>query len=203
MKRIALLGILALILCAGVAVADTHTLSVGSSFSLIHSADGSLVGGGSISPSSLDGNNLPYLYCVDFGRTIYAPGEYNATAVTNNGTIFGSGVANAANVAFLLQEYADDQTVNSAALQAAIWHVIFGFSISETDNLPDMVTEYKKYVTDVGRGDVSLFSWISPQRIGSTIQYQGQVTRVPEPSLVLLLGIGLGAVTLLARRYKA
>src|SRR6266853_4475116 len=61
--------------------------------------------GGDITPASLDGMPLPFMYCVDASRDIFVPGTYAAT-VTSNGTIHGTAVAHADQVAWLLGQYA-------------------------------------------------------------------------------------------------
>src|SRR6266446_10545668 len=84
--------------------------------------------GGDITPASLDGMPLPFMYCVDASRDIFVPGTYAAT-VTSNGTIHGTAVSHADQVAWLLGQYATDASGNAtktAALQAAIWEVMYG-----------------------------------------------------------------------------
>jgi hypothetical protein len=183
------------------------TLTVGSDYNTIylldqHNQNPFSEGGGSIS-ATLNGQQLPFLYCVDISTVIYVPGTYS-TSINNGGQIHGKTVDNAAQVAYLIETYAygvssKDQ---SAALQAAIWHVIYGFNLDASKSSAATIEAYSTYTTNIGTGDISLLAWITPTSADGKTQYQGQVTMVPEPSLILLLGLGLGSVGLAARKYK-
>ena len=149
--------------------------------------------GGDITPASLDGTPLPFMYCVDASRDIFVPGTYAAT-VTSNGTIHGTAVAHADQVAWLLGQYATDASGNAtktAALQAAIWEVMYGNQFT-LHSPTAVVIQEALYLTHVGTAPVSNYTWISP--VSGTTLMQGQVTRVPEPSGTLLLGLALSGV---------
>ena len=189
---------------AGTLRADT--LSVGGNFQgFSWTLDGSTLTntGGSIDQSYLDNRALPFLYCIDITTEIYVPGDYNQTYVTNNGTIHGNPVNNAGQVAWLVNTYgfAAGQSTNGAggfnpkvaALQAAIWSVIYDgedgrshFVLTDTR----FVTQYDSIMASLGSNTDPLGSvlWITPKDAG--VEYQGLVS-VPEPNLIILLGLGL------------
>ncbi len=69
---------------------------------------------------------------MDLYTDIYVPGDYNNTIVTNNGAVNGNNVNNAGAVAWLLDEFAHSDIGNTngqVALQAAIWHEIYGVGL--------------------------------------------------------------------------
>ncbi len=205
MRRLFLFAVV-LTIMIGAGSAYAGELQVGSNFNWIwidrDSNKNVQEGAGSIHLSYLDGVLLPYLYCVDIDRTIYVPGTYDYT-VTNSGIVHGAPVNNAEEVAYLLATYGSDagnDPIKSAALQAAIWHVMYNFDLGDDSRNDPLRDYYNIYITNVGQGDVSQFTWISP--VSGSTKYQGLVTRVPEPTLILLLGIGLAAVTMAASRIK-
>ncbi len=80
-----------------------------------------------------------------------------------------------------------------AALQAAIWSVIYDgkdgrsyFVLTDTR----FVTQYDSIMASLGSNTDPLGSvlWITPKDAG--VEYQGLVS-VPEPNLIILLGLGL------------
>jgi len=149
--------------------------------------------GGDLTPASLDGTPLPFLYCVDASRDIFVSRTYAAT-VTNDGTIHGMAVSHAAQVAWLLDQYAtaaSGNTTKTAALQAAIWEVMYGNQFTLRSPTA-VVAQEELYLTNVGTAPVSHYAWISP--VSGTTLMQGQVTKVPEPSSTLLLGLALSGV---------
>jgi hypothetical protein len=158
------------------------------------------LGSGSIDPSYLDGQSLPWVFCTQIEVDVYVPGTYSDTIVDHT----GSSVANADKVAYLLQNYAHSNMTQDQmrALQAAIWHEIYGsteFSIL-SGNSTDFVNDYNTYIANVGTGNVSEFDWLTPQNGNS--KYQTLVTYVPEPGLALLLGFGIMSVSGLAIRWR-
>ncbi len=207
MRRLFLFAVV-LTIMIGAGSAYAGELKVGPNYNLIwidrDSNKNVQEGAGSIHLSYLDGVLLPYLYCVDIDRTIYVQGTYSAT-VNQEGKIHDNSLLNdsADEVAYLLAKYGSDagnDPTKSAALQAAIWHVMYRYNLGDDSRNDPLRDYYNTYITDVGQGDVSQFTWISPAS-GDT-KYQGLVTRVPEPTLILLLGIGLAAVSMAASRIK-
>ena len=162
--------------------------------------------GGSVVPSALDGTALPFLYCVDMLRDIYIPDTY-ATSVTFDGKVHGQPVAHADQVAWLLEQYAPaaaGSATKTAALQAAIWEVIYGSQFALNSGPAGVISQYQTYLTDVGSASVTNYAWLSPV---SPVYgpMQGLVTRVPEPSATLLLAGALGGLGVFAwrRRHRA
>ena len=204
---VASLAILTMLL--GVSVASADTLVIGTdtnwiSFDYTGGLNGTY-GGGSFDTATLNGEELPWIYCVDLNHYIHLGGIYGNAEVTNDGIVNGSLVTNAGQVAWLLNEYADSSNVNEAALQAAIWETIYGDSFAlRSSNSTAMLTAYNGYINalqnalSAGSVDDSLvgnFAWITPNPTNDDIQ--GQITRVPEPSIILLLGVGIGLISLI------
>jgi hypothetical protein len=182
-------------LLALVVDATASTMQIGSNFNYVNSnfegSDGINLGAGSITPTYIDGNLLPYLYCVQIEVDINVPGTYSV-AITNNGEIFGTPINNAGEVAYLLNTYAPTATTvdQQGALQAAIWKTIYGSNYDITSNNPaDMLTDYNTYMTNVGTDPVSTVEWISPSN-GDGSHAQGLITSaVPEPSAIFLAAV--------------
>ena len=197
-----------MIAMSGTAHADV-VLNLGGNYSqiasLVNPGSGVVArseGGGSIDTSSLDGRKLDYLYCVDLFTTI-SPGSYSSTTVNNQALIHGVAVNNADKVAYLLEKHGTSgQGDQAIALQAAIWHEIYGAGVYDL-NIGDggyeassqIATWYTKYLyqadNSIIKGDVSKFIWINPDYATGAMK-QGLVTSSPnpEPSTYALLGIG-------------
>ena len=152
---------------------------------------------GSIVPSYLDGTPLPFLYCVDVLHDIYIPGTYYSTSVNINGIIHNSPINNASKVTGLLDLYANSATGNTnktAALQVAIWEVMYGTQAIYL-NGPVSVLNELNYIHSHGSGigSVGNYTWLSPVDAHG-VQMQGLVTRVPEPGSTLLLACALSGL---------
>lgn len=207
---------LAAMLGGGIARADTLTLG-GTYQSVNLTVNGvseNNVGSGSIGPSSLNGNTLAWVYCVDLFDDIGVPATYSTT-VNYNGVITSesnsaaalgltSGVVNnAGEVAWLLDHYAAGATSSDAqaALQAAIWHVIYGSYVTlGSGNDTTIVTDYNSDLAALGTNTAALstIAWLSPSN-GSGPE-QGLVTTVPEPSTSSIMFIGLVFLGLMSKR---
>lgn len=182
--------------------------------------------GGNIAGSQLNGNNLPWVFCVDLNHTVYVPGDYNNTTVTQNGMVNGSQVGGSTTVsdqiAYLLVNYASSAvssytgTVASATqigvLQAAIWTLEYSGNIminsvnglSDSTTLGDVTTlvnAARAADTLTLTNDASQVSWLTLTPDGQT---QGLVTIVtPEPSSFAIAGLaGLGML-LYARKRRS
>src|SRR5262245_32682662 len=145
---------------------------------------------GSMVPSFLDGTALPFLYCVDVLNDIYIPTPNShstptgySTAVTFDGKVHGYDVTNATQVAWLLNRYASEvanDKIKSAALQAAIWGVMYGGKF--TLNNPQNTSVYKLYTdyfsSAAGQSTpVENYAWLSPKDNSNGHLMQGLVTR--------------------------
>jgi len=170
----------------------------------IHITNGGVYAG-SVVPAFLDGTALPFLYCVDILRDLYIPGTYSTT-VTFNGMVHDHSVVNMGRVAWLLDKYAssaasDPTKMQTAALQAAIWAVIYGDQFTLTGGPSTVLSQYDTYInalnaallTGGGTASVANYAWLSPV---SPVygEMQGLVTRVSEPSSTLLLALALSGL---------
>ncbi len=179
-------------------------------------------GGGPIGPSSLGGNNLSYVYCIDIPDEVNVPATYSNTTVTSNGTaVYGSAnpfsngnnlvsVPNAGAISWLLGQYALGATTTTEqdALQAALWVEIYDdgtYSSSGAFTVPagDVYNQMLTYLTNVGTAPTSDVFWLSPAGSGNTPD-QALVAGTPEPSTFLIAGLsGAGFVFYGLRRRKA
>jgi hypothetical protein len=93
-----------------------------------------------------------------------------------------------------LDQYASSASGDAkkmAALQAAIWEVMYGDQFKL--NSPSAVLDQEKlYLQNVGIAPVTNYTWLSP--VSGTTLMQGLVTRVPEPSSTLLLALALSGL---------
>ena len=156
---VAVLGLLASLACENRARADdlylggTYnsfdwqlTQTVGSGTTIIAQNEG----GGSISPSTLNGVALPWVYCIDIPDNVGVPADYNTTAARFNGmaayssgnlwpgtpglTYAGGSAPIAGQIAYILDNFANAANVGKTsqvvklqqeAVQAAIWTLIY------------------------------------------------------------------------------
>src|ERR1700733_437423 len=64
-------------------------------------------GGGSVDPSFLNGNALPFVYCVQIPVSVMVPGDYPATLVTQTGVVDNTvSIPNAGTIAWLVDQFA-------------------------------------------------------------------------------------------------
>ncbi len=217
-------GIAIIAVVAGLSSGDraqASLLVVGPNFTninIIYTPDGPNPvnsGAGSIGPSSLDGNPLPYLYCVDIATNINVPGTFPTTDVTSDGkirgTYVGGSAAVAGQVAWLLNTYGPTATTadQQGGLQAAIWKTEYGALFTLTaSNSAATLAEYNNAITSLGSNSDPLNSvlWISPfNDPARTSPAQGLVTTaavasVPEPTTVASALFGLLFSMLVWRR---
>jgi len=183
--------------------------------------------GGSIGsptdPSKLGGVVLPFLYCVDIPNDVYVGETYKDTIVDNYGDVnwapLGGGVNSGAftqlstsvveGVAWLLDNYGvGGQGDDAMALQAAIWNVVYGVTLDETGtNDATMVSDYHRDLRALPSAATLASAppppvlWLSPNPPSNGLSIeQGLVTKVPEPSSILLLGIFAAGVLGLRRK---
>lgn len=220
---------LAIVLGFSSARADIESLYVGGSYStgivMDTSTGTATLAGGSIDTSTLNGITLPFLYCVDIPDDVYVGETYSLSEVNdygyvdngpvwsdplNSGTYHQLDSIVVEQVAWLLDNYGvGGQGDPARALQAAIWYVVYNskaspFTLDPTLNDATMVNDYKTEVTALAGANVASASpvlWISPAppQNGLSIE-QGLVTKVPEPSSILLLGIFAAGVLGLRRK---
>ena len=148
MKTIFLVIASFVLLMVGTANADfTASLYLGGTYptdlQITEGASTKLVttSGGPISPSSLNGIPLEYVYCIDLYTNVIVPNTYPSSLVTTNGVIYGGTpnqvtVNNAAQIAWLLGAYGPTTDPDMQyALQVAIWHEEYLNSPSQYVNL--------------------------------------------------------------------
>ena len=211
-----LLVLLAVVALLPVAQVSADSLVIGSGSNSVSFTFGlqnySGVGAGSFDVSKLNGTSLPWLYCVDLDHYISLNTTYSYALVRNDGEVNGSVVKNAANVAWLLDNYASLAAGNNtkeAALQGLIWEAIYGsdFTFWSSNSSYAQYLEWKPEV--FGSGDIAKYSWLTPDsRCLNNSCYereckQGLVTYQPVPdggATALLLGAALAGLAAFRRR---
>lgn len=146
---------------------------------------------------SVDGRPVPYLYCVEIFTNINVRGVYGVD-LSNNGIVHGGLIANAGQIAWLMDHIAPTATTQDAqeGLQAAIWKQVYGASFNiapPSDGTgAGIFAAYNADIAALGSNTapVSDVLWLSPyNRDGSPAQ--GLITNaVPEPSTLALASLG-------------
>src|SRR5271157_2862935 len=194
-SAVTVLGLLARLACGTWARAD-NDLNLGGNFNSggFYTFNGSSPGGGGpISPSTLNGVALPYVYCIDIPDNVYVPVDYKHSTVTNNGyAIVGPGnpqynngglalTPHAGYIASLLSQFGTGATttLKQDGLQAAIWDEIYGygtansgFYVTDSNVLAQMNADLAKATNATNL--ISSFYWMSPGD-GSSAVYQALV----------------------------
>ncbi len=200
---VAVLSLLASLTCANRAHAQVTTgndLNLGSTYNTFGwslYSSGSLLaaneGGGSISPSFLNGAKLPWVYCVDITDNVGVPANYNNTTVTTNGTvtvgsanpggggtvaggyIVGNSATVAGQIAYVLDTYANQAAtpLQQEAVQAAIWTLIYGAYNSTTHSgfqvTDSTVASATSAILTAANGQIAALNsvfWLSPNGNG-------------------------------------
>src|SRR6202022_860625 len=92
--------------------------------------------GGNFTPSSavIGGKTVVFeaVYCVDLNHFINDDSFYNNTVFNTNGSVNGSTVNNAAQIAWLILNTVVTNETEAAGLQAAIWETEYGSHFSLT-----------------------------------------------------------------------
>ena len=101
--------------------------------------------GGNITPSTLNGVALPYLYCIAEDVNIYVGNTYKTT-VSTTGYYNGHLMNNAGQIAWLMTNLAPSATTlaEQEGLQGAIWQQVYGsnFVFDQTNNDPNVIAAF-------------------------------------------------------------
>ena len=195
---------LAFVLCLGSARADVLYLPPIGAWTQVTVNVGStpvVEYGGTGLGATLNNQALPWIYCLERTTSVNVPGTYNATIVTNDGSIHGSVLSTAGQIAWLLDNYLAvvPHSSSAQALQAAIWHVQdVNVTLSGNSEYTTMINA----LTAAGpsaTGNIGNYAWISPAP-GTN---QGLITSVPDGGMTLmLLGGALVGLETLRRKLR-
>ena len=144
---------------------------------------------------TLDGTSLTATYCTDINATISPPVTYPNAVVTSDGTIYGTAVANAGQIAWLVDNLGPTAKTpeQQDALQAAIWRTEYGTtfqldSVDNTNGAPAFnMTIGPIYMADLAAlganfDPLNAVSWISPGSSTGSGMDQGLVAVPPVAS---------------------
>lgn len=200
-----IVGLLLVACLVGLSSTEAGTLVLGGTdgtFVNVTAFGNNLTGaGGNFQPNTLDGVTLPYLYCVSVTTDISVPGTYTSV-VTTDGTIFGTPLTNAGEVAWLLTNLAPSATTGDAesGLQSAIWSVLYGSNYNlGTGNPADVYTYAAADLAALGTNTAPLSDliWLSNyDSYGNHVQpfialnSDPDPGPIPEPSSIVLGLIG-------------
>lgn len=210
--------VLVLVALLPVASASADSLVLGGTYNVVSyelSGTNYTVGGGSFDVSRLNGEELPWVYCVDLMHYISPNGSYPYTEVRTDGFVNGALVNDAGQVAWLLGTYASSAAGNNtmeAALQGLIWEAIYGASFTFKPTTAQNAYFAPWSAVAFQSGNVGDYRWLTPDsrcysQTGAAPAgcAQGLVTYkpVPEPgSTLLLLGAGLFGLSAWRRRRR-
>jgi PEP-CTERM motif len=198
--------------------ARAGSLSIGSSFppGFNFTLNGNYINepGGNIQPASLDGQPLPYVYCIAADVDINVPNTFVAS-VSTAGIYDGNLVNGAGAISWLMTNLAASAvtTDEQSGLQAAIWKQIYGpnFTLDAVNNDTALVSAYNADIAALGNNTAPLGNllWITPFNDDGSVA-QGLVAprvfgvnSVPEPSTFALGSLGaIGAIGLVVRRRR-
>ena len=154
--RLAVLGFVALVTLGERAQAGS-TLQIGSNYppGFNFTLFGNYVNeaGGNITPDTLDGKPLNYLYCIAADVNIGVPNTYNVT-LSSAGIYNGSLVNGAGQISWLMTNLATSAVTQDeqSGPQSAIWKQIYGsdFVLDQVNNNPGLVAAYNADIAALG-----------------------------------------------------
>lgn len=220
MNRTRFLAIAVGLIASAVLVTQAHAdyvdLHVGVPYGPRIEIDGSSLGtintaGGDFQNSTLNGNSLPWVYCVDVPHHISPPADFPNTTVTKDGVVNGVAVNKAEEIAYVLINHGANLS-EQGAVQAAVWNLEYGgtiISISKDGTVAtaqSYVTAALAYVAGGGTSLVPRLLWLTPDGNPASPEFnkiQGLVTMVPEPSSMAIAGLGCLGILYYARKRRS